>query len=177
MAVVAVAAMAFSVVFRTRLTPVLLLSGSVVLTVAAALLLVVGRDDAGWLLPLSAALCGSGAGATVAPGLFQAALSMPSRQLGPAFALVELLSSEAAFLIAPVLLHVAEADRTSPHALATGVHRAAAVLVVTSLVGLAISLALPLVGGLRLQRPHVERWVEEGGQAIESAPVGAAVRE
>jgi len=89
-------------------------------------LLVVRRGDAGWLLPLIAALFGFGAGATVAPGLFQAALSMPSRQLGPAFALVELLRSEAAFLIAPLLLHVAEADGTSPHALTTGVHGAAA---------------------------------------------------
>jgi hypothetical protein len=48
-------------------------------------------------------LLGFGAGAGVAPALFMAGLSAPSDRLGPTFALVELLRSEAAFRVAPVV--------------------------------------------------------------------------
>lgn len=59
-------------------------------------------------------LFGFGAGAAVAPALFMAGLSAPANRLGPTFALVELLRSEAAFLVAPVAAAPRPCRRSSP---------------------------------------------------------------
>ncbi len=69
--------------------------------------LAVGRPPARLDRDGGAVLLGYGAGAGVAPGLFLAGFSVPSSKIGPTFALVELLRSEAAFLLGPVLVALA----------------------------------------------------------------------
>lgn len=173
---IAVAAMLFGAVFRTRLIPVLVAVGALALIGSAVLtgLLSVGSGHLPILL--IAAGIGFGAGATVAPGLFLAALAVPSAEIGPAFALVELLRSEAAFLVAPVVLHVAMTPGSSPGALTRGINYggwAMAGLVGLGVVALTALLAL---GGARLRRPDLVAWLENGGEALDSPPLAAAVR-
>jgi MFS family permease len=52
-------------------------------------------------------LTGLGLGATVAPALFVAGFSLPSANLQRVFAIVELMRAVAAFMIAPIFVHLA----------------------------------------------------------------------
>ncbi|HET6965846.1 MAG TPA: MFS transporter, partial [Acidimicrobiales bacterium] len=103
---VILAAAIFGAVLRTRHITTLAAVGTLVLVAGALGLAFTSHRTGHGTILLIAASIGFGAGATVSPGLFMAGLSMPSTQLGPTFALVELLRSEAAFLVAPILLHV-----------------------------------------------------------------------
>jgi hypothetical protein len=60
-----------------------------------------------WPLLAGVVCLGLGTGASVAPGLFSAAYCLPVKQIGRTFAVVELLRSAAAFLLAPVVLAIA----------------------------------------------------------------------
>lgn len=173
---VVVAAVLFGALFRTRFVPVLATSGMVVLAVAAGLLLTLSVGSGHLVILLAAAALGFGAGATVSPGLFLAALAVPSAKLGAAFALVELLRSEAAFLVAPVLLHVATTSGTSGRALVGGITTGVWVALALVLAAITANVALFYLGGARLHRPDLEAWVGHGEQALESPPVAAAVR-
>ncbi|MCU1378260.1 MAG: hypothetical protein JWN29_1243 [Acidimicrobiales bacterium] len=173
---VAIAAALFGMLFRSRLVPVLINVGMVVLGVAAVGVGLLRVDSVSWLVPLIAAGVGFGAGATVSPGLFQAALAVPSKQLGPAFALVELLRSEAAFLIGPIVLHVAMSSGASPSELTDGIHLGAWIMLAATVAGVALIIALPLIGGTGLQAPDLPSWLEGRERGIESPPLAAALR-
>ncbi|WP_326609305.1 hypothetical protein OG949_03115 [Streptomyces scopuliridis] len=54
-------------------------------------LLIASTANASAVVPVAALFLGFGAGAGVTPGLFLAGFSVPSAQIGPTFALVELL--------------------------------------------------------------------------------------
>src|SRR4029077_635419 len=56
---------------------------------------------------VASGLTGIGLGATVAPALFVAGFSLPSANLQRVFAIVELLRAVAAFMIAPIFVHLA----------------------------------------------------------------------
>ena len=56
---------------------------------------------------VGAGLTGIGLGATVAPALFVAGFSLPSASLQRVFAIVELLRAVAAFMTAPIFVHIA----------------------------------------------------------------------
>jgi hypothetical protein len=56
---------------------------------------------------LGSALTGLALGATVAPALFVAGFSLQSASLQRVFAIIELLRAVAAFMVAPILAHVA----------------------------------------------------------------------
>jgi hypothetical protein len=58
---------------------------------------------------LGSALTGLALGATVAPALFVAGFSLQSASLQRVFAIIELLRAVAAFMVAPILAHVADA--------------------------------------------------------------------
>jgi hypothetical protein len=105
---VIIASVALELLVRTRSLPVLSLSGMLLLIGGGVRLFVAGThvSSAVWLIAVG--LLGLGAGATVSPGLWMAGFSLPSQMVGRTFALVELVRSEADFILAPLMLQVAQ---------------------------------------------------------------------
>lgn len=168
----AVAALLFRQVLATKWTPVLAFGGLLAIVAGGALLLALSPATASWLVPLAALLLGFGAGAGVAPGLFMAGFSVPSSKIGRTFALVELLRSEAAFLLAPVLLALAT-ELGTPRGVRVGVEVATA----AAAAGTAALVALYLLGGARPHAPELEGWLEGDSSAYHSPPLAARIRD
>jgi MFS family permease len=165
-------AFAFGYFFFTRFIPLIAFVGLVVLAVTAVFVTGVGDGGTG-LIALCTLGIGVGVGASVAPGLFVAGFSLPSMQLPRIFALVELLRGVAAFLTAPIVLHIAvNSGGSFAHGIATGAWIGVALLVT----GVAAVVAIIASGGARLQQPTIEPWLEGEGTAIHSPPLGAALR-
>lgn len=158
---VALAAVVFAFLFRTRYLPVLVAVG-MLLIIGGGVLAATGSSAAHALA--SSALLGAGAGATVSPGLFLAGMGVPSKQIGRAFALVELLRSEAAYLVGPVLLYVAMLHSPLRH----GIVFATWITVAFTAVGLIALVGLFVASGARLREPDLQAWLERGEQALES---------
>lgn len=153
-------AVLFGVLFRTRFTPLLAISGLVVLTATAAVLTAVGTGSSA-VVAVSAGLMGFGVAASVSPAMFVAGFSLRSAQIQRVFALIELLRGVTAFLIAPILLYLAIA--VSPQ---TAIWTCLAI----AAVGGVVSAALFLLSGGRLQTPDLQRW-ESGEPAWDSPPL------
>ena len=165
-----------SVLFRRYITrpglPYLAASGLVSILVGIGLLLpVTWSTNPSWAVPVAALFLGYGAGSAVAPALFLAGLGVESIKIGRAFALIELLRSEAAFLIAPVLLvlaaHVGGLQ---------GVREALLIALALAALGLATSVFVYVASGTRRHAPDVVGWLENGQQALHSPPVLARLR-
>jgi MFS family permease len=157
-------ALLFGAIFFTRFTPVLALSGLLVLGGAGIVLTGVATGgDA--LVVIGAGGVGIGVAASVSPALFVTGFSLPSRQLPRIFALVELLRGVAAFLTAPLLLHLSETADPRP---AVGIETATWVAVGIALGGATLAAAIFGLGRARLQRPDVGAWLEGEKPAIES---------
>jgi MFS family permease len=157
-----VAALLFGLLLPTRWLGLLVVGGLVALGGGVGLLLVASGLGAafGW----ATVLLGFGAGATVSPGLFLAAFGVPSQALGRAFALVELLRSEAAYAVAPILATIAQG---APR-LAGGVRTGLIATVALAGLGLVVALVLPVVSGARLRAPELQKWLDGEGQALPS---------
>jgi MFS family permease len=160
-------ALLFGAIFFTRYTPVLAFSGLLVLAGAGAVLTGVATGAEALVLVGSGGV-GLGVGASVSPALFVTGFSLPSRQLPRIFALVELLRGVAAFLTAPLLLHLSETADPRP---AVGLETAIWVATGIALAGAALAAAVFLLGRARLQRPDIETWLEGEEPAIESPPL------
>jgi MFS family permease len=167
-----ITAFAFGFLLFTRYVPVLAFTGLLCLT-GTALLLTGAAGGNTALIALGTGGIGVGVGAAVAPGLFVAGFALPSPQLPRIFALVELLRGVAAFFTAPLLIHMAV---TSGPDLASGVESATWVTFGLLFAGVAAVAAIVAAGGLRLQAPDIDHWQEGEGPAIDSAPLGAALR-
>jgi MFS family permease len=166
------AAGAFGALFRTRLVPVLVNVGLLALT-GATLVLLLARPERPGAATLGATfLLGFGAGATVSPGLFLAALGVASDKIGRAFALVELLRSISGYAVAPVVVAVVAASATPRAGLTTGLW----IVLVLALVGLLASLLVPALSGARLRRPDLEAWLDDGEQALDSPTTAVHLR-
>ncbi|HET9591770.1 MAG TPA: hypothetical protein VFP17_02535, partial [Solirubrobacterales bacterium] len=165
-------ACAFGYLLFTRYVPVLAFTGLLCLAGTALLLTGAAEGDT-TLIALGTGGIGVGVGAAVAPGLFVAGFALPSPQLPRIFALVELLRGVAAFFTAPLLIHLAV--NKGPD-LASGVESATWVTFGLLLAGVAAVAAIVAAGGLRLQAPDIDHWQEGEGPAIDSAPLGAALR-
>lgn len=111
-----VAATAFGLLFRTRWVPVLVNAGLIALAAGAASLLWLSPSDPLPVVAAASAALGFGAGATVSPGLFLAAMGVLSQRLGRAFALVTLLRIMAAYAVTPVVTYAARQDADRPTA-------------------------------------------------------------
>jgi MFS family permease len=175
---VVVAAVLFAAIFRTRFVPVLALTGLGVLLAAGVVIETLGgarRGDNGTVL-VAAALLGFGAGATVSPGLFLAGLAAPSRQVGPAFALVELLRSEATYIVAPIALDVATGGGSPPGALGSGLGNLGWALVATLGTTMICLVALFVGSGARLHTPDISNWADKGAEGLPSPPVAEPLR-
>jgi MFS family permease len=155
-------------VLPTRWLPVLVLGGLLTVCAAGVVLLsgggLVRAAVAGFLL-------GVGAGAGVGPGLFLGALSVPAPRLGPAFALVQLLRSEAAFLVAPIVTALAMSDGPA------AIDRTILLGVVVTGAGAVVLTGMLLLGGSGPQEPDLQRWTDGEGPAFRSPPVAAVLRE
>lgn len=118
-------------------------------------------------------LTGIGLGATVAPALFVAGLSLRALSLQRVFAIVELFRAVAAFMIAPIFIHFA---RTVSDDLATGVRIALWIGLGLALGGAALAVATYALGGARPQKPDIEGFISGTKSAWYSPPLLAKVR-
>lgn len=167
------AALLFGVLLPTRWLPVLVNAGLVALGLGAALVLLdVDRGTPSALFGWGALLLGFGAGATVSPGLFLAGFGVPSQSLGRAFALVELLRSEAGYAVGPVVLAVAQGAPS----LASGIRIGLIAMVGLAVVGLVVAIVLPAVSGARLRAPDLETWLAGDGKALPSPTTATHLR-
>ncbi|MDA8296264.1 MAG: MFS transporter [Actinomycetota bacterium] len=161
----------FGVLFRTRYTPLLALSGTALIAAAAVVLahLSSGSDT---VVALSAGLIGLGVGASVSPALFLAGFSLRSSQIQRVFALIELMRGVTAFLIAPILMYLASTLSSSS---ALGTKDAIYLcLGIAGLGGLGAA-AIFWLGRGRLQVPDLQSW-QEGTPAWDSLPVFSRLR-
>lgn len=162
------AAALFGALFKTRFTPLLAAAGLLLLAGAAVILTGAAHGGDALVLAGSGAV-GLGVGASVSPALFVAGFSLPSPLLPRVFAMVELLRGVAAFLVAPVLAHVAKTT-------SGGTRGATWVAFAILAAGLVAVVCIYLAGGQRLQEPRLEEWLDGSGTAKDSHPLGAALR-
>jgi MFS family permease len=167
-----VTAILFGLLFRTRFVPILALAGMGFLSGGIVVLTgVVSGPHA--LVIIGSGLIGLGVGASVSPALFMAGFSLRSSQIQRIFALIELLRGVAAFMLAPVLLHLAMTVAPSP---AQGISIALWVCLGLASAGGLIAGYVLLLGRARLQRPALETWDEGDAAAWDSPPVAAGIR-
>lgn len=167
-----VTAFLFGRLFFTAYVPVLAFAGMLCLTATALVVATAGSSAA--IVAVCTAGIGLGVGASVAPGLFVAGFALPSLQLPRIFALVELLRGVAAFLTAPLIVHLA---RTTGDDLTAGIRNAALACFVLVVVGVLLVAAIAVSGGLRLQAPRIVAWQNGPDAALDSPPLGAALRQ
>jgi MFS family permease len=123
---------------------------------------------------IASALTGIGLGATVAPALFVAGFSLPSRNLQRVFAIVELLRAVAAFMIAPVFAHLAA---TVGGDLKAGTGVALWIGFGLAVGGAALGVLLYVLGGARPQTPDVDGFLDGEKPAWYSPPLLAGLRQ
>jgi MFS family permease len=157
-------ALLFGAIFFTRYTPVLAISGLLVLG-GAGVVLTGAASGVDALILVGSGGIGLGVGASVSPAIFVTGFSLPSPQLPRVLALVELLRGVAAFLTAPLLLHLAGTVDPRP---AVGIETATWVAVGVALGGATLAAGIFSLGRARLQRPDVGPWLEGEKPAIES---------
>ncbi|MFD3484722.1 MFS transporter [Streptomyces sp. NPDC058665] len=168
---VLIASLLFRQLMSTRWTPVLALCGTVSVAIGGAVLLATDTSNSAVTIPFASFFLGFGAGAGVTPGLFLAGFSVPSIQIGPTFALVELLRSEAAFLIGPVLLHFALDE-----GLANGFRQSVGITLGITVVGALGLVILYILGGARPEAPDLVSWHAGTSTGYHSPALLAAVR-
>jgi MFS family permease len=118
-------------------------------------------------------LTGIGLGATVAPALFVAGFSLPSRNLQRVFAIVELLRAVAAFMIAPIFVHFSV---TVGGSLTAGTGIALWIGFGLAVGGAGIAVVLYALGGARPQTPDLDGFMAGESPAWYSPPLLAAIR-
>jgi MFS family permease len=157
-------AVLFGTLIYTRWVPVLALVGMAVLAAAAAVLSGVASGSEALVL-VGSGCVGVGVGASVAPALFTTGFTLPSPQLPRIFALIELLRGVAAFLAAPLLLHMSETVGATP---AAGIQSAIWVAFAIAALGGVVAASIWVAGRARLQDPDLDPWLDGDDAAIES---------
>ncbi|HEX4467671.1 MAG TPA: MFS transporter [Solirubrobacteraceae bacterium] len=167
-----VTAVFFGLILRTRLIPVLALSGLVALSAGAIVLSGVasGGDS---LVAVGSGLVGLGVGASVSPALFTAGFSLASDQIQRVFAVVELLRGVAAFMFAPIVLHLSKTVAQDP---AAGIRVGVWLCFGVAAGGAFLASYIYALGRLRLRPPKLERWLAGDGPAFDSPKLAAGVR-
>jgi MFS family permease len=122
---------------------------------------------------IGAGLTGIGLGATVAPALFGAGFSLPAANLQRVFAIVELLRAVAAFMVAPIFVHIAATVGGNPH---TGTEIALWIGLGVAVGGTIVAVIIYVLGGARPHTPNLQRFLDGEGSAWPSPPLLAAVR-
>ncbi len=167
-------AVGFALIVRTRWLSVLAFAGMALLAGGIAILTGVATGPHA-LVVVGSGLIGLGVGASVAPALFIAGFSVASGQIQRVFALIELLRAVAAFLIAPILLHLAMTVNGGVKG--AGINTALWVCFGIAAGGGALGVYIFILGRARLERPDLERWMEGEEPAWHSPPLAAGIRE
>lgn len=167
-----ITAVVFAAVFRTRLLHYFALTGLIFL---GAGIVVIGDviPPTGTRTLIGSGLIGVGVGASVAPALFIAGFSLRNAALQRVFAIIELMRAVAAFMVAPILLHVAV---TVGHTPAAGTRSALWICFGLSAGGALLAILLYVFGGVRPPPPVMERWFGGEQPAWDSPPLLAAIR-
>jgi MFS family permease len=174
---VLIGAALLGMLFRTRFLPILVLPGMLCLIGGGLLMRAIYRPAPQPATILAAAgLFGLGGGATVSPGLYLAALSLPSKMVGRIFALVELVRSVADFLLAPVMLQVARVASAGARLTAEGIGQAVWVTLLIAAAATALGVVLYLVGRPGLPKPDIDGWINENRPAIGSPVLAEGLR-
>jgi MFS family permease len=167
-----ITALALGVLIDKRQIHYLPLAGMVFLAAGIAVFgLTVPPSQA--LTLIGSGLTGIGLGATVAPALFVAGMSLPSMNLQRVFAMIELLRAVAAFMIAPVFAHFAA---TVGGNVRSGTGIALWIGVGLAAGGALLAVLLYALGGARPQTPNIQRFMDGEGGAWYSPPLLAALR-
>ncbi len=172
-----IAAVALGALIGSRFLVLLPLAGMLLIVAAGAMLLFASTAHPPAFYLTVTGLLGAGAGATVAPGLWLAGFSLPSNLVGRTFALVELVRSEADFIIAPILLQVAVVASGGALLDRSGVKIAVWIAIGVAVAATLAATAIYGSGGMRLYEPDLEKWLESGDKnatAIDSPALGAA---
>ncbi|HWD84293.1 MAG TPA: MFS transporter [Solirubrobacteraceae bacterium] len=166
-------AVIFGLLFRTRYMVTLPFAGS--LALAGGIVVVTGiAHGPNVLVIVGSALMGIGVGSAVSPALFVAGFSLASVQIQRVFALIELLRAVAAFMVAPVLLHLAMTVNGGPKR--AGLETGLWICFGLVLTGFSVALYLFILGRARLEAPDLDRW--QGGEAAawDTPSLGAGIR-
>lgn len=169
----AFSAVVFGYALRTRMIGVIAIGGMAMLAAGAAVLTGVATGG-GPLVLVGSGLVGLGVGASVAPSLFAAGFSLRSMQLPRIFALVELLRGVAAFLVGPIVLHLAmtTGGKNKVEGLQIGLWTCFGIAAAGGL----IALYLVILGGARPQRPDLDSFLAGEAPAWHSPPLADAIR-
>jgi MFS family permease len=168
----AATAVLLGVVFRTRGLHYLVLAGMVCLS-AGIVVIVSAIPPSSASTLVGSGLVGLGVGASVAPALFIAGFSLRSAAVQRVFAIIELLRAVAAFMIAPVLAHVAGTVGSNASA---GTRIGLWICFALSTGGAVAGVALYVLGRVRPPRPSLERWMSGTEPAWDSPPLLAGIR-
>lgn len=168
----ALSAIVFGFAFRTRALHYQVLAGMVFLSAG---IVVIGRvlppTDA--LALTGSGLIGLGVGSSVVPALFIAGFSLPNANLQRVFAIIELLRAVAAFMIAPIMLHIAF---TVGHSVNSGTTTALWICFGICTGGALAGVCLYALGGVRPPAPSLERWFGGEEPGWYSPPLLARIR-
>ena len=167
-----ITAVALGLVLQHRTIHYLPLAGMACLT-AGIVVFRIQLPPSQALALIGSGLTGLGLGATVAPALFVAGFSLPSRNLQRVFAIVELLRAVAAFMIAPVFAHLAV---TVGGSLTAGTGIALWIGAGLAVTGASIGVLLYILGRARPQAPDLDGFLDGEAPAWYSPPLLAGIR-
>jgi MFS family permease/nucleotide-binding universal stress UspA family protein len=122
---------------------------------------------------VAAGLTGLALGATVAPALFVAGFSLQSASLQRVFAIIELLRAVAAFMVAPILAHIADA---LPGDLNAGTGITLWIGFGLAVGGAVFGVAVYALSGARPQTPDLDEFLDGESPAWYSPPLLARLR-
>lgn len=166
-------AVIFGGLFRTRYMVTLPFAGS--LALAGGIVVVTGiAHGPNVLVLVGSGLMGVGVGSAVSPALFVAGFSLASAQIQRVFALIELLRAVAAFMVAPLLLHMAMTVDGGPKR--AGITTGMWICFGIAIAGLAMATYLFVLGRVRLDAPDLERWQAGVEAAWDTPSLGAGIR-
>jgi MFS family permease len=168
-----ITAVLLGVVFRTRALHYLVLGGMISLIVGIVILLS-GLPPTGTLMAVASGFIGLGVGGSVAPALFIAGFSLRNMALQRVFAIIELLRAVAAFMVAPVLVHVAATVGGSPIA---GTRAALWICLGIAAGGTVLAISLYALGHVSPPSPLLDRWMSGEAPAWDSPPLLAGIRD
>ncbi|WP_099021513.1 MFS transporter [Mycolicibacterium palauense] len=167
-----VMAVVFGVVITRRAMHYLPLVGMVLLA-AGILVFRAALPSNQTLVLVATALTGLALGAAVAPALFVAGFSLQSASLQRVFAIIELLRAVAAFMVAPVLGHLALSVSGD---LVAGTGIALWVGFGLAIGGALFAVLVYVLSGARPQRPDLDEFLDGDSPAWYSPPLLARVR-
>ena len=168
-----ITAVLLGVVFRTRGLHYLVLGGMVSL-IAGILILLSGLPPTGAIMAVASGLIGLGVGGSVAPALFIAGFSLRNNALQRVFAIIELLRAVAAFMVAPVLVHVAATVGGNP---AAGTRAALWICFGITAGGTLLAISLYALGRVSPPSPSLDTWMSGEAPAWDSPPLLAGIRD